>query len=96
MGLTQNRAAVGDQDFQIDRCFLENLPVLLLGAVGEDLAELEVFFKGPVEDFIPWVTETLERPLTTMLSNNFGFGGTNASLVLRRIDSPSGVGVADV
>ena len=39
----------------------------------------------PAFEGLPLVTKTFERPLTTMLSNNFGFGGTNASLVLRRI-----------
>ena len=36
----------------------------------------------------PWatclVTQTRDAQLTTVLSNSFGFGGTNASLVLRR------------
>lgn len=32
---------------------------------------------------IPIITETTEKPLTTVLSNSFGFGGTNACLVLR-------------
>ena len=33
---------------------------------------------------MPLVTTTRDAPLTQVLSNSFGFGGTNASLVLRR------------
>ena len=35
---------------------------------------------------LPVVTETQKRDMTTILSNNFGFGGTNATLVLRKLD----------
>ncbi|QEA13208.1 beta-ketoacyl-ACP synthase I [Comamonas flocculans] len=35
---------------------------------------------------MPLVTATRDARLTTVLSNSFGFGGTNASLVLRRWD----------
>ncbi len=40
----------------------------------------------PVVEGLPVVTETRQQELTTVLSNNFGFGGTNASMVIRRFD----------
>ncbi|AVS63342.1 beta-ketoacyl-[acyl-carrier-protein] synthase I [Paracidovorax avenae] len=40
----------------------------------------------PAVEGMPLVTATREAPLRTALSNSFGFGGTNASLVLRRWD----------
>ena len=36
---------------------------------------------------LPLVTQTREASLRTVMSNSFGFGGTNASLVLRRWDA---------
>ena len=32
------------------------------------------------------VTKPTERELTTVMSNSFGFGGTNAAIVLRKYD----------
>jgi len=40
----------------------------------------------PEADGLPLVRQTRPAELTTVLSNSFGFGGTNASLVLRRWD----------
>lgn len=40
----------------------------------------------PAVEGLPLVTETLRQPLTTILSNNFGFGGTNAAIVIRQPD----------
>jgi 3-oxoacyl-[acyl-carrier-protein] synthase-1 len=39
----------------------------------------------PQAEGLPIVRETIERPLHTVMSNSFGFGGTNASLVFARI-----------
>lgn len=38
----------------------------------------------PAVEGMPLVTETRDAPLRQVLSNSFGFGGTNASLVLKR------------
>ncbi len=40
----------------------------------------------PAAEGMPLVRETVDKPIRTALSNSFGFGGTNASLVLRRWD----------
>ena len=40
----------------------------------------------PAAEGMPLVTITRDAPIRTALSNSFGFGGTNASLVLRRWD----------
>ena len=40
----------------------------------------------PAFEGLPIVTEPTNRRVATILSNNFGFGGTNASLVVRRFD----------
>ncbi|WP_353234928.1 beta-ketoacyl-ACP synthase I [Diaphorobacter ruginosibacter] len=40
----------------------------------------------PAAEGMPLVTQTRDAPLRQALSNSFGFGGTNASLVLRRWD----------
>ena len=34
---------------------------------------------------LPIVTETKDKTLNTILSNSFGFGGTNGSLVLKKV-----------
>nr|WP_233245671.1 beta-ketoacyl-ACP synthase I [Marinicauda salina] len=38
----------------------------------------------PELDFLPVVTETREAELNTVLSNSFGFGGTNGTLIMGR------------
>ena len=38
----------------------------------------------PAAEGLPVLRESREAPIETVLSNSFGFGGTNASLVLRR------------
>ena len=41
----------------------------------------------PAAEGMPLVRKTVDAPIRTALSNSFGFGGTNASLVLRRWES---------
>ncbi len=41
----------------------------------------------PAIEGLPVVTEARKQELTTVLTNNFGFGGTNASMVIRRFDA---------
>jgi 3-oxoacyl-[acyl-carrier-protein] synthase-1 len=40
----------------------------------------------PAIEGLPVVTETRDERPQTVLSNNFGFGGTNATMILRRVD----------
>ena len=46
-------------------------------------------FKDIVDTMVDislWIpAETIERPFDTFLSNSFGFGGTNSSLVIRNV-----------
>ncbi|MGH9347916.1 MAG: beta-ketoacyl-[acyl-carrier-protein] synthase family protein, partial [Vicinamibacterales bacterium] len=47
---------------------------------------INVFDPDPEVEGTPLVTRTRSQALTTVMSNNFGFGGSNASLVIRRAD----------
>jgi 3-oxoacyl-[acyl-carrier-protein] synthase-1 len=38
----------------------------------------------PAAEGLPILRQRLDAPLTTLMSNSFGFGGTNASLVFSR------------
>jgi 3-oxoacyl-[acyl-carrier-protein] synthase-1 len=40
----------------------------------------------PSIEGLPVVTEARDQKLATVMSNNFGFGGTNATMVIRRVD----------
>ncbi|MBR4136354.1 MAG: beta-ketoacyl-[Bacteroidales bacterium] len=47
-----------------------------------------VNFENPDEASAPLniVTKTVEKPLHTILSNSFGFGGTNSAVVLKKVE----------
>jgi len=52
----------------------------IAGSVNIDSIEPEV-------EGLPLVRESADARLDTVMSNSFGFGGTNASLIFRRLDS---------
>ena len=62
----------------------EAIYCLLMLQKGFIAGSVNVDTPDPALGDMPLVTRTREAPLTTALSNSFGFGGTNASLVLRR------------
>jgi 3-oxoacyl-[acyl-carrier-protein] synthase-1 len=45
---------------------------------------INIFRRDPIFEGVPIITETTERPLTTVISTSFGFGGTNAVIVLKK------------
>ena len=40
--------------------------------------------RDPAAEGMNIITEPTERKLTTVMSNSFGFGGTNATLTMRK------------
>jgi 3-oxoacyl-[acyl-carrier-protein] synthase II len=56
-------------------------------AIRDNVAPPTLNLDNPsVETAIDLVAHTAKkRPINTVLSNSFGFGGTNASLILRRV-----------
>ncbi|MCR6664340.1 MAG: beta-ketoacyl-ACP synthase I [Luteimonas sp.] len=57
---------------------------LLMLQHGFIAGSINVDTVDPEAEGLPLVRESRDAPLRTVLSNSFGFGGTNASLVLRR------------
>jgi 3-oxoacyl-[acyl-carrier-protein] synthase I len=57
---------------------------LLMLRDGFIAGSINVDTVDPEAEGLPLVRESRDAPLRTVLSNSFGFGGTNASLVLRR------------
>ena len=43
----------------------------------------------PCAETLRLAKETVDTPLNMVLSNSFGFGGTNSALVLKRFESNS-------
>jgi 3-oxoacyl-[acyl-carrier-protein] synthase-1 len=51
-----------------------------------DFIAPNINFENPDEDSqkINVIAETKQTPLTTVLSNSFGFGGTNSTLIIKK------------
>ena len=64
----------------------EAIYCLLMLRQGFIAGSVNVDTLDPAAEGMPLVRQTRDTPLRTALSNSFGFGGTNASLVLRRWD----------
>ena len=64
----------------------EAIYCLLMLQQGFIAGSVNVETLEPAAEGMPLVRETRDAPIRTALSNSFGFGGTNASLVLRRWD----------
>jgi 3-oxoacyl-[acyl-carrier-protein] synthase-1 len=62
----------------------EAIYCLLMMEGGFIAGSANVTNRDPAVGDLPLVTETRDARLTTVMSNSFGFGGTNATLVLRR------------
>jgi 3-oxoacyl-[acyl-carrier-protein] synthase-1 len=63
----------------------EAIYCLLMMAGGFIAGSANVTTRDAAVGDLPLVTETRDASLTTVMSNSFGFGGTNATLVLRRV-----------
>ena len=62
----------------------ETIYCLLMLRQGFIAGSANIESLDPAADGMPIVRQTRDAPLRTVLSNSFGFGGTNASLALRR------------
>jgi 3-oxoacyl-[acyl-carrier-protein] synthase-1 len=63
----------------------EAIYCLLMMQGGFIAGSANVTNRDPEVGELPLATETRDASLTTVMSNSFGFGGTNATLVLRRV-----------
>ena len=63
----------------------EAIYCMLMMEGGFIAGSANVVTKDPAVGDLPLVTTTRDAKLTTVMSNSFGFGGTNATLVLRRV-----------
>ncbi|MEJ2084634.1 MAG: beta-ketoacyl-[acyl-carrier-protein] synthase family protein [Acidobacteriota bacterium] len=63
--------------------------IFCLGMIEHDFIapSINIDSLDPDIEGLPVVTEMTPQRLDTIVSNNFGFGGTNASLVIRRFDA---------
>jgi len=59
---------------------------LLMMQGGFAAASAHIDTLDPAAIGLPVLRQRLDQPLTTVMSNSFGFGGTNASLVFARFD----------
>ena len=59
---------------------------LLMMQGGFAAASAHIETLDPAAVGLPVLRQRLDQPLTTVMSNSFGFGGTNASLVFSRFD----------
>jgi 3-oxoacyl-[acyl-carrier-protein] synthase-1 len=59
---------------------------LLMMQGGFAAASAHIQTLDPAAEGLPVLRQRLDQPLTTVMSNSFGFGGTNASLVFSRFD----------
>ncbi len=63
----------------------EAIYCLLMMEGGFIAGSANVTTKDPAVGDLPLVAKTRDAKLTTVMSNSFGFGGTNATLVLKRV-----------
>jgi 3-oxoacyl-[acyl-carrier-protein] synthase-1 len=59
---------------------------LLMMKEGFAAASAHIDALDPAAEGLPILRERLDQPLNTVMSNSFGFGGTNASLVFARFE----------